>query len=1333
MLDSDGLLQYAQQAETELSTMQLDELAEDQEIEALLHDVRATEFPQLQDTTFLDHAGSTLASKTQLDAHMNDIQHTLYSNPHSQNPSSVRTTEAIERVRERVLRFFNTTSSTHTLVFTSGATGGMSILANSFPWEGAQCKSCLGERKETSCGNTASFTYLNSNHTSVVGVRGMAEHSGARISTLTANEMQRLATESMTRTDERPSKACTSRRRTRHCLFAYPAQCNFSGTRYPLEWVDCVQSGDLNGKLDTRRQHLTKPTTPQGTRPPVCDCMAETVDTKWHVLLDTSAYVSCAELDLTAVRADFVTVSFYKMFGYPTGLGALIIRNDALTDSGGGCECGCAAASDGQSNVPPQVSSVNNGDALQKLVKPIRVKEHTNAQVGPHTPAATGNALKSMHVKSPLGWLNKKYYGGGTLALSDNSSGTRAFASNLATALEDGTVSYLSILALNNGLDALQRVGGMRVISRHTHTVAHWLYYQMSQLRHPRTQTPVCLLYTSPDRWELTTETRIDTQQSTHATQISPKKRLSTGRQGPVVTMNLLAADGSAIGYAHVAQLAALEKIHVRTGCLCNTGACHDSLGLDLQDVLSNYRSGHTCGDGMDILNGRPTGALRVSCGYMSTLQDVKGFLGFVYKYFVEERSDVRLPSKSVLVGETTAEEIYGVEVRETQTQEKECNTNDQGKETTQHEQQVSRETGQQPTVAADATDSLTWDAEMLTQSPSEQCNAETHAPLASTHPDTPLGTCEATLTHVYVYPIKSCGAMVVPQGRTWAMTAQGLAFDRMWMVVDALTNKPLTMKTHDSMCLIKPTLDLYDTSEDGMDDSAGIGLAVQETTAGPGTGETDASVGAEVVSDFKGVTVKGNCAPRARALRLNAPGMREIAIPLDGLDGINGQTSTHAHPQTQTVTQDCPHITGTTVRVCNRRVLGVRETSDDVHAWLTETLGVPCMLVRCAKASKSGNGRTTTTASQGIGMTSQGNDGKNDSPFLVVNADSVREIDRVATQMLSTTAALPCTATDYTPSRTVDIQALQFRPNFVVKTDIESEPFVEDRWTHLSFPARETTSLAVRKECVRCQLVCVDPRTGERSKVPLQALGLCRQKKLTFGMYLNLISEVRLPRHPHIVVCAECFEDKVEQTRAAAVAMHHHSHTCSYMSKLVPAGEETHVRYICPGDVVHIRIKAVEEPKERNDADHSESEWDTASSQSSSDDEYDSVIVSAGQPTTGVAVSTSKACTYLAASTNERHTVDEKRQERRNEGENMCMNDSTRGMDQEIVQGMPTVANAAQTTPVTITDRGKGEVSGSEDSSEGVSENVTYLDTDSDTYSDEDSDLSKDYYDDDG
>lgn len=50
---------------------------------------------------------------------------------------------------------------------------------------------------------------------------------------------------------------------------------------------------------------------------------------RWKVLVDGAAYVPTQPLDLSVVRPDFVAMSFYKMFGYPTGLGALLVRVDA--------------------------------------------------------------------------------------------------------------------------------------------------------------------------------------------------------------------------------------------------------------------------------------------------------------------------------------------------------------------------------------------------------------------------------------------------------------------------------------------------------------------------------------------------------------------------------------------------------------------------------------------------------------------------------------------------------------------------------------------------------------------------------------------------------------------------------------------------------------------------------------------------------------------------------------------------------------------------------------------------------------------------------------------
>ena len=79
-----------------------------------------------------------------------------------------------------------------------------------------------------------------------------------------------------------------------HNLFAYPAQSNFSGVQHPLEWIGPAQT------------------------------------LGWDVLLDAAAFVSTNELDLDRWKPDYVALSFYKMFGYPTGVGALLARPAAL-------------------------------------------------------------------------------------------------------------------------------------------------------------------------------------------------------------------------------------------------------------------------------------------------------------------------------------------------------------------------------------------------------------------------------------------------------------------------------------------------------------------------------------------------------------------------------------------------------------------------------------------------------------------------------------------------------------------------------------------------------------------------------------------------------------------------------------------------------------------------------------------------------------------------------------------------------------------------------------------------------------------------------------------
>lgn len=44
-------------------------------------------------------------------------------------------------------------------------------------------------------------------------------------------------------------------------------------------------------------------------------------DCIWYVVLDAAGFAATCPLDLSQWKPDFVPVSFYKIFGYPTGLG----------------------------------------------------------------------------------------------------------------------------------------------------------------------------------------------------------------------------------------------------------------------------------------------------------------------------------------------------------------------------------------------------------------------------------------------------------------------------------------------------------------------------------------------------------------------------------------------------------------------------------------------------------------------------------------------------------------------------------------------------------------------------------------------------------------------------------------------------------------------------------------------------------------------------------------------------------------------------------------------------------------------------------------------------
>ncbi|RYQ85527.1 hypothetical protein Ahy_B10g105095 isoform E [Arachis hypogaea] len=152
--------------------------------------------------------------------------------------------------------------------------------------------------------------------------------------------------------------------------------------------------------------------------------------------------------------------------------------------------------------------------------------------------------------------------------------------------------------------------------TRHTKSLALYTRKMLLALRH-HNGSNVCILYGHQSSMELCYE------------------------MGPIVSFNLKRPDGSWYGYREVEKLASLSGIQLRTGCFCNPGACAKYLGLSHLDLLSNTEAGHVCWDDHDVINGKPTGAVRVSFGYMSTYEEAKKFIDFVASSFVSSQNDI--------------------------------------------------------------------------------------------------------------------------------------------------------------------------------------------------------------------------------------------------------------------------------------------------------------------------------------------------------------------------------------------------------------------------------------------------------------------------------------------------------------------------------------------------------------------------------------------------------------------------------------------------------------------------------------------------------------------
>lgn len=448
--------------------------------------MREIEYPMLRDSLYLDHAGTTLYSKTLLERFHASMLGNLYGNPHSASPSSQRSTQVVEDVRLRLLQFFNANPREFDLVFVANTTAGIKLVGEAI--------------REVEEGWW--FGYHVDAHTSLVGLRELAGRSECFESD---GEVERWLEDGGA--DDEGKEA------ERVKLFAYPAQSNMNGRRLTLVW---------------------------------CKRLRDRFARRTYSLLDAAALASTTPLDLSDAESapDFTAVSLYKIFGFPD-LGALIVRKSAA------------------------------------------------------------------HV-----FDRRRYFGGGTVDVVAcvKEQWHAKKSGSLHERFEDGTLPVHSIVALGSALQSHEELfASLEHVSRHTLRLARELYDGLSSLRHGNDE-PICEMYKS--------------SQSDYS---------ESRTQGPVVALNFKDSRGRWVSNTEVEKLASVNNIHLRTGGVCNPGGVAQALDLKPWELQENFSAGHRCGSENDVLNGKPTGVIRLSLGAMSTMNDVRRFLDFAREFFVEE------------------------------------------------------------------------------------------------------------------------------------------------------------------------------------------------------------------------------------------------------------------------------------------------------------------------------------------------------------------------------------------------------------------------------------------------------------------------------------------------------------------------------------------------------------------------------------------------------------------------------------------------------------------------------------------------------------------------
>ena len=234
---------------------------------AFLQEIRRKEMSHMsENAVYLDYTGAGVYSDYVFNEYTKELKSNFYLK-HSLKSNLINITNKSNTIRDEILQFVNANPEEYSVVFVASATQALKLIGEVFPWD-----------------KDSIYAYSRYNHNSVLGIRRYLLNLKGQFQSvnwpLNLSEIRDIKTQS------------------RNNLFAFPLEENFAGMK-----VSKSVLYEITHDEEIRR--------------------------KFILLGDAAAFLPTNTLNLTETPLDAISLSFYKIIGYPN-TGALIIRNDFI-------------------------------------------------------------------------------------------------------------------------------------------------------------------------------------------------------------------------------------------------------------------------------------------------------------------------------------------------------------------------------------------------------------------------------------------------------------------------------------------------------------------------------------------------------------------------------------------------------------------------------------------------------------------------------------------------------------------------------------------------------------------------------------------------------------------------------------------------------------------------------------------------------------------------------------------------------------------------------------------------------------------------------------------